>query len=395
MTHRIRLGVALDGAGWHPAAWREPSARPTELFTAASWADQAQQAERGLVDFVTIDDSLSLQSSDPFAADDRTDEVRGRLDAVLVASRIAPLTSRIGLVPVATVTHTEPFHVSKGIATLDHISEGRAGWQARNSVRRDEAGHFGRRDVGIDRIDDSTAAAVEELFHEAADVVEAARRLWDSWEDDAEIRDAATDRFLDPDKLHRVDFEGRWFSVRGPSITPRPPQGQPVVTALAHGPVPYRFAATSADVVFTTPRDADHAAAVLAEVRDAERAVGREGLPLQVFADLVVLLDAADEPAADRLTRLDRLGRPLTSDARVVAGSAAQIADEIAALHAAGFDGIRLRPAVTTDDLPRIADDLVPELQRRGIFHDAYEAETLRGLLGLPTDVPNRYAAAV
>lgn len=394
MTHRIRLGVALDGAGWHPAAWREPSARPTELFDAAYWVDQAQEAERGLVDFITIDDSLSLQSSEPFAPDDRTDEVRGRLDAVLVASRIAPLTSRIGIVPVATVTHTEPFHVSKAIATLDHVSEGRGGWQPRTSVRRDEAGQFGRRDVGIAQLEEA-AEAVEEFFEEAADVVEVARRLWDSWEEDAEIRDVATDRFLDPDKLHRIDFEGRWFSVRGPSITPRPPQGQPVVAPLAHGPVPYRFAASSADLVFTTPQDAAHAATVIAEVRDAERAAGREGRPLQVFADLVVLLDAADESAADRLARLDGLGRALTSDARIVTGSATHVADEIEALQKAGFDGVRLRPGVTTDDLPRIADDLVPELQRRGVFHYAYEAETLRGLLGLPTDIPNRYAAAV
>ena len=86
-------------------------------------------------------------------------------------------------------------------------------------------------------------AFAEDLFAEAADVVEVVRRLWDSWEDDAEIRDAATDRFLDADKLHTIDFASERFSVRGPSITPRPPQGQPVVAALAHADLPYRFAA--------------------------------------------------------------------------------------------------------------------------------------------------------
>ena len=133
------------------------------------------------------------------------------------------MTNHIGLIPVATVTHTEPFHVSKAIATLDFISHGRAGWQVRVSGTQHEAELFGRRDVsGAD------------LFDEASDAVEVVRRLWDSWEDDAVIRDVATGRFVDRDKLHYIDFAGKYFSVKGPSITPRPPQGQPVVAALAH-----------------------------------------------------------------------------------------------------------------------------------------------------------------
>ena len=121
----IHLAVALDGAGWHPAAWREADARPSELFEAGYWADLVAEAERGMLDFVTIEDSLGLQSDDPFAPDDRTDRVRGRLDAVLIAARIAPRTRGIGFVPTATVTQTEPFHVSKSIATLDYVSTGR------------------------------------------------------------------------------------------------------------------------------------------------------------------------------------------------------------------------------------------------------------------------------
>jgi len=126
-TGVLHLTVALDGAGWHPAAWREPDARPAELFTARYWVDLVTEAERGLLDFVTIEDSLGLQSSRFDGPDDRVDQVRGRLDAVLIAARVAPLTSHIGLVPMATTTHTEPFHVSKAIATLDYTSLGRAG----------------------------------------------------------------------------------------------------------------------------------------------------------------------------------------------------------------------------------------------------------------------------
>ena len=123
----VHLAVALDGAGWHPAAWREPQARPAELLTAGYWADLVAEAERGLLDFVTFEDSLSLQSSRHREPDSRTDQVRGRLDAVLVAARVAPLSRNIGLIPTVVVTHTEPFHVSKAIATLDYVSSGRAG----------------------------------------------------------------------------------------------------------------------------------------------------------------------------------------------------------------------------------------------------------------------------
>src|SRR5260370_99506 len=112
----------------------------------------------------------------------------------------------------------------------------------------------------------STCSLMTEHFAEAADYVEVLRRLWDSWQDDAEIRDVATGRFVDRDKLHYIDFEGRWFSVRGPSITPRPPQGQPVVAALGHGTVPYRLIARSADIGFVTPRDAAHAADTVAQI---------------------------------------------------------------------------------------------------------------------------------
>ncbi len=143
----MHLSVALDGAGWHPAAWREPGARPAELFTAGYWTDVIGEAERGLLDFVTIEDGLSLQSSRGSRPDSRTDQVRGRLDAVLIAARVAPVTRHIGLVPVAVVTHTEPFHISKAIATLDYVSSGRAGVQVRVSASPHEAAHFGRRAV--------------------------------------------------------------------------------------------------------------------------------------------------------------------------------------------------------------------------------------------------------
>ncbi|WP_053707660.1 LLM class flavin-dependent oxidoreductase [Streptomyces sp. NRRL B-3648] len=392
----LHLAVALDGTGWHPASWREPAARPRDLFTAGYWAGLITEAERGLLDFVTLEDDLGPQSSRLLAPDERTDQVRGRLDAVLVASRVAPLTRHIGLVPTVVATHTEPFHISKAIATLDYVSGGRAGLRVRTTFRPDEAAHFGRRTIPrIDGFDAPEAREViAELFDEAADYAEVVRRLWDSWEDDAEIRDAATGRFIDRDKLHYIDFEGRFFSVKGPSITPRPPQGQPLVTALAHQTVPYRLVARQADVGYVTPRDADEARAIVAEIRAEQEAAGRAGETVHVFGDLVVLLDDSRAEAEARRDRLDTLaGEPYTSDAPIFTGTAAQLADALEELAEGGLTGFRLRPAVAGHDLPRITRDLVPELQRRRRFRDAYEAGTLRGLLGLARPA-NRYAAA-
>jgi len=403
VNEHLHVAVALDGAGWHPAAWREPAARPGELFAPGYWADLARTAERGLLDFVAFEDTFGIQAGLlGTAPSERTDQVSGRLDALLVASFVAPLTRRIGLVPTVTVTHTEPFHVATATATLDHTSRGRGGWQPRVSGRAAEAALVGRRTVPEISRDDFTDGrlppALSELFAEAGDVIEVVRALWDSWEDDAEIRDVTTRRFIDRDRLHHVDFSGRFFSVRGPSITPRPPQGQPVVAVLAHRAEPYELAARGADLVFLTPDGpgSPDAPGVLDGVRRAVEATGGRAEPLRVFGDLVVVLDTPGEPGRDRLQRMDRAaGAPIASDAAVFAGSAVELADLLADWQELGFHGARLRPAVLPDDLDRIVDELVPHLQRRGVFRTAYPADGgLRGLLGLPTDVPNRYAAS-
>ncbi|WP_241471672.1 LLM class flavin-dependent oxidoreductase [Mycolicibacterium neoaurum] len=372
----LHLGIALDGTGWHPASWRLPDARPTDVLTASYWTDLVAEAERGLADFVTIEDGLALQSDHPFRPDTRTDRLRGRLDAVQIAARVAPLTRHIGLIPTAITTHTEPFHLSKAIATLDYVSTGRAGVRVQVSSNPETVGHFGR------EVADDTMA-------EAADYVEVLRRLWDSWEDDAEIRDAATGRFVDRDKLHYIDFEGTWFSVKGPSITPRPPQGQPLVAALAHGDPAYRLVAASADLGFITPHHADEIAGI-ADTIATHRPAGLTAVRL--IADVVVFLADTSAAAAAHRARLDELlEREYISDAEVFVGTPAQLADLLHQWQAGGADGFRLRPAAIPHDLHQITGGLVPELQRRGIFRTGYATSTLRGLFGLSRPA-NRYA---
>jgi alkanesulfonate monooxygenase SsuD/methylene tetrahydromethanopterin reductase-like flavin-dependent oxidoreductase (luciferase family) len=317
---------------------------------------------------------------------------------VLIAARVAPATHRIGLIPTAVVTHTEPFHLSKAIATLDYVSSGRAGVRVQVSARPYEAALFGRRSFPPLRIQDYLEPEVQQLanalFEEAGDYVEVVRRLWDSWEDGAEIRDVATGRFIDRSKLHYIDFEGQYFSVKGPSITPRPPQGRPVVSALAHQRVPYQLVARSTDVGFVTPRDRGHARAVVEEIRGLQEVAGRPPETVHVFGDLVVFLDEDPSAASLRKARLDGLsGTPFTSDARVFVGTPSQLATFLLDWQRTGLTGFRLRPGAIPHDLEAITRALVPELQSRGAFRRSYEASTLRGLLRLARPA-NRYAAA-
>jgi alkanesulfonate monooxygenase SsuD/methylene tetrahydromethanopterin reductase-like flavin-dependent oxidoreductase (luciferase family) len=352
----LHVAVALEGYGWHPEAWlHTPDRGP--VLSGGYWAGLATTAERGLLDFITFDDGLSPQRRRRPGLEPRW--LAGRPDAVMVASRVAPVTTHIGLIPVATVTHTEPFHVSKAIATLDFVSGGRAGWQPRVSAAPHEAALFGRRDV-----------AGSDLFAEAADAVEVVRRLWDSWEDDAVIRDVESGRFVDRDKLHYIDFVGTYFSVKGPSITPRPPQGQPVVAALAHARPIYEFAARSADLVFITPSDDGALRAMLGELAD----VGGEAL--KVYADVYVTSTAVVDAR---------------SDAVVFDGGAAELVELALRWQRIGLDGVRLRPAVNAVDLPFIVDEVVPLLQQAGVFRTSYPDESLRSRLGLPVAV-NRHA---
>jgi alkanesulfonate monooxygenase SsuD/methylene tetrahydromethanopterin reductase-like flavin-dependent oxidoreductase (luciferase family) len=359
MTEPLHVAVAFECYGWHPEAWRHTADRRSVL-SGRYWAGLARMAERGLLDFITFDDGLTPQRRRRPEIDARW--LAGRPDAVLVAARVAPATSHIGLVPVATVTHTEPFHVSKAIATLDFVSHGRAGWQPRVSGTDHEAALFGRRDIaGVD------------LFAEAVDAVDVVRRLWDSWDDDAVIRDVDTGRYVDRDRLHYVDFVGAYFSVKGPSITPRPPQGQPVVAALAHARPIYEFASRSADLVFITPADDDSLRTILAELAD----VG--GTDVKVFADLYVSSSGLSDKR---------------SDALVAPGAAAELVDLVLRWQRIGLDGVRLRPAVTAVDLPFIVDEVVPLLRDAGGFRTVYrEGETLRARLGLPV-AENRYQEA-
>jgi alkanesulfonate monooxygenase SsuD/methylene tetrahydromethanopterin reductase-like flavin-dependent oxidoreductase (luciferase family) len=402
---RAYLAVELDGAGAgrHPAAWRLPGARPGELFTGGYWADLAGLAEDAGLDFLAVPDSFVPPDDGPGDAG----VVRGRLDAVAVTARVAPLTRTVGLVPTATVTHTEPFHLSKAIATLDLVSLGRAGWQPEVSRTGAEADLFGRKDWAP-----GTPGPVEVLWREAVEAIEVVARLWDSWEDDAVILDAATGRYVDRDKLHYIDFTGEFFSVKGPSITPRSPQAHPPVVLRAD-PGPDGAATENLAVVGRWAQVARVAAPDLAaaarardRVRDAVATAGRDPDEVAVLLDVETLLAPTAAEAAATLGRLDgwRSGRDGGSPGGGsldgppgtvrVTGTPAAAADLVAEVVGGGAaDGVTLVPLALPSGLRVIADALVPLLVERGLRPAEPPTGTLRDRLGLARPA-NRYAPA-
>ncbi|WP_432882437.1 LLM class flavin-dependent oxidoreductase [Kribbella sp. CA-245084] len=348
------VGLEIDGAGADPAAWRGPEVDPRAILTGELALRAVQRAEAAGVDFVTFVDAME-------APDDVPDRVSVRLDALGLAARIAPLTERIGLLPTITVTHTEPFHVQASVATLDHISGGRGGWVADVSSSAAAAAVVGRREP----------APAAETWREARYVVDVSRRLWDSWEDDAIIRDASTGRYVDREKLHYVDFESPSFNIKGPSIVPRPPQGHPV-TAIRVNTSEALEAASDAELVLLP--ESDDVGGYLSALRDPARR------SVIVTADVgrrsVALTSNAGGTAGGPLLLVSVAARPHVDGVDAVLELIERWAE-------AGADGVHLRPASLELDVPLIADEVIPRLREGGLVRPAARGGSLRGRLGL------------
>jgi len=353
---RFALGIELDGAGYHPAAWRRSADEPARLLSAQTLQARVSAAENAGFTLATFDDSILPPATGP----------AGRIDAPTRASFVAATTSTLGLVPAVATTYAEPFHTASALATLDYSSRGRAGWLA--TLDPDAAATWGRPPRTTDA----------ELRREHRDSIEVARRLWDSWEDDAVIRDWTTGRFLDRNKLHYIDFESETFSVKGPAIVPRPPQGQVVV--FADGGDEDVSNSSAADVVIVTGADPETAIAA------ARRAAG---IAL-IFIDLEVALDTPARSAAARLAELDA-HEPAESTGRLhFSGPPAELVALLTRL-SRDADGVRLHPAVIDEDLPVLARAVLPTLFHTDIAHRPVPGSTLRANLGLDRPA-NRYA---
>ncbi|WP_179283929.1 LLM class flavin-dependent oxidoreductase [Bordetella genomosp. 10] len=335
------------------------------------WEQAIVDADAAGVDFVTLDDRAGLASG----------AGQSPLDALLLAARVGPLTRRIGILPGAVIPLNEPFHVSTAIATLDYVTGGRAGLlPAVPDADRAGAVH---RLAGAD-LPGFPAPRRDALYADAAAALRAIRLLWDSWEDDAIIRDAGSGRFIDRDKLHYVDFQGAGWSIRGPSIVPRPPQGQPPVAIGVRDDEDIAWAAKAADIVFLpVAGDAAAEAALRARLRQA-RADGPAG-PLRHYADLAFSLDplTREDGWRDDARGNHYVGTPDTLAARIVD------------FQARGYDGVRIHPRNLARDLPAIDQAVLPRLRDAGLLPANTDGPgpDLRRRLGLPP-APNRYLDA-
>ncbi len=340
----------------------------------------ARLAEDGVLDFITLDDSFGPPGPG-----------RGRLDALAVLARVAPATGRIGLVPTVTTTHTEPFHVSSSVATLDWVSRGRAGWRIEVSTTDAEARPVGRR----------PAAPAGELWAEAGEVADAVARLWDSWEDDAEIRDTSTGRFVDRDKLHYVDFRGAHYAdvKRRLARYGRPPgelKIMPGVTLVLGGtPADAREKAVEIRRQQVSPQtailtleqiwgvdlsghDPDGPLPDIDPDPGSQLVQGRvrHGDPLAVAAKWRALSE--EKGLSIRQTVIEATGR------QSFIGTPEAVAAEMAEFVAAdAADGFILVPHLTPGGLDDFVDRVVPLFQERGVFRTAYTGPTLRDHLGL------------
>ncbi|TIY00749.1 MAG: LLM class flavin-dependent oxidoreductase, partial [Mesorhizobium sp.] len=260
-SRQIKLGAFLPGGGQHIAAWRHPDA-PADGATNFEFHRQlALTAERGLFDAYFLADNLTVGLG---AREGGNAKIAG-FEPVTLFAALAPLTTHLGFIATASTTYEEPYTLARKFASLDLLSNGRAGWNVVTSAGDETARNFNR----------ETQPAHAERYARAHEHVETVKALWDSWEDDAFIRDKKSGRFYDKDKLHDIDHKGPHFSVKGPLNVPRPVQGHPVVVQAGQSEGGRKLAAQSAEVIFTAHQNLASAQEFYRDLKARVKAAGR------------------------------------------------------------------------------------------------------------------------
>ena len=365
----LHLMLSLAGSGYHPASWQVSRLPPSP--NAVGLYPIVEAAERACIDAILLGHGLENLR---VGGGGRVNVMQ--LDPLPLAGALIARTRRIGVVAGWTVDFTEPFHVARVLATLDHLSYGRTGWLMEMFGTDALTPRIGRQ-LGPKALSDYCARA-----HEFIDAVE---ELWDSWEDEAFAVDKPSGMFVDPDRVHRVDHHGRYFTIRGPMNVPRPPQGYPLLVGVdpesAEG---RRLVAATADVVLTQCETVAEAAARAAELR---RMAKRSAGSWRVLADLCVMLAPTETAARDRAAQLDALVAPGNAVPRFV-GTPAGLVELFAKWSAAGAcDGFNLLPAVLPDDVDLLVEAVIPLARTRGLVRSDYTGTTLREHLELPRPV--------
>lgn len=361
------LAIELDGDGAHPAAWRAAAHEPRDLISGERVRNTVLAAESAGFHIASFADGQ------PEAQHNDDGGVTARLDAVQRAAFAGPLTHSIIVVPEVDTVFTEPFHVATQLASLDYVTGGRAGWLVAADGSATAAAAVGRAEV-----------TGQGLLDEAAASIEVGRRLWDSWEDGAVIKDVSTGRYIDVDKLHYADFAtdasftGKGYSVKGPSIIPRPLQGQlPVL--IPQSLVGNRGLENIDAVLLGAPAPEQLAEVAAAFLSSAEANTAAHHVAAVV--ELEVILDARGQTAAQRLLDLNSRGPWPERHARYVGSSQGLV--ELLASVLETADGVRLHPAVLDVDLEELSRLVLPELRSRGALAPLRIGATFRDLLGL------------
>jgi len=433
---QLRLGAILQGVGMTQDGWKQPGVPSNASINIDWYKDGARRAEAAKFDFVFIVDS-------PYITPDSAPHFLNRLEPLTLLSAVAGVTSRIGLVATLTTSYNEPFNVARAFASLDLISDGRAGWNVVTTGLEGAAGNYGR--------EQHFPHAVR--YRRAKEHLSVVRALWDSYEDDAFSRDKTSANFLDRSKQHALNHRGEFFSVAGPLNISRSRQGHPVIFQAGGSEDGRALAATSADAIFTGQETFEEAQAFYRDIKTRALAAGRNPDDILIFPGISVIIAPSDEQAqaiqaarngnldlkkalaqlgrpfnyhdftqyaldepfpdlgdlgengyrshAERIKRIAREERLTVRQAAVrfttrhspFVGSPTTVANELERWFREGAaDGFNIGVG-EPGELEKFSSEVVPVLQARGLFRREYEADTLRGNLGLA--IPqNRYTAA-
>ncbi len=433
MTRKIRLGAFLPGGGQHIAAWRHPD-QPTDGATSFEFHKQlALTAERGLFDAYFLADGLAIAFGGGIEGGNA--KVAG-FEPVTLFSALAPLTTHLGFIATASTTYEEPFNLARKFASLDLISDGRAGWNVVTTATESAAQNF--------NLDHQHPHAFR--YKRAGEFVEVVKKLWDSFEDDAFIRDRETGRFFDPNKVHYTNHRGEHFKVRGPLNVSRSPQGHPVIVQAGQSDDGRGLAAQTAEVIFTAHQHIETAQEFYRDIKSRARGLGRNPDHVLIMPGVSPFVGRTLDEAKEKYERLtslileedglalikgltggelDLTGADLdgplppapptegmksrqalirqiadennftirqlyqwVASARghfTIVGTPATIADTLQEwFENEAADGFNILPPWLPTGLNDFVDLVIPELQRRGLFRTEYEGRTLRENLGLP-----------
>ncbi|MCT8973722.1 LLM class flavin-dependent oxidoreductase [Microbaculum marinisediminis] len=429
---QIKLGLSAWRMGYHIAAWRHPSVQPDGSMDLSHFKAVAQAAERYRFDLIFMPDELAIRGEDnPEGARSRGSHV-AELEPITLLSALAALTQHVGLVSTGSTTYAEPYNTARQFLSLDHLSNGRAGWNVVTSWGKEDALNFGH-----------LAAPDYNLRYErASEFVDVVRGLWNSWDADAFLRDKESGLFFDPQKMHVLDHKGDHFNVRGPLHMARSPQGEPVIFFAGDSEAGRDVAARAADVVFTAKQTLEDAQAFYASVKGRLAANGRTEDELLIMPGLMPIVGRTREEAEAKHEALQNLIDPLIGLAslydrlgdlsdydldgpvpepkdpafrsraeviyklaqkegytirqlymalasgrghRVVIGTAEDVADAMQEWQEGrAADGFNIIPTHLPEALDDFGTLVIPELQRRGLVRTEYDGTSLRDNLGLP-----------